>query len=127
MEGAKKQVVLIEDDNFLSSLLGNRLAKEDLDVKIARTGEEALEILKTAEPSLIMLDIILPGTSGFEVLEKIRADIKTSKTPVVVISNLGQEEDIERAKKLGGIVDYFVKAKTPIDNLVNRVKEIVSG
>jgi len=127
MEPAKKQVLLIEDDKFLSSLLQNRLQKENFDVILARTGEEAITALETATPDLIMLDIILPGKSGFEVLEKVRADIKTSQTPVVVISNLGQEEDIERAKKLGGIVDYFIKAKTPIDELVKRVGEILSA
>jgi DNA-binding response OmpR family regulator len=124
---SKKQIFLIEDDQFLSSLLKNRLEKESFEVIIARTGDEALELLKTAEPSLIMLDIILPGTSGFEVLEKIRSDIKTDKTPVVIISNLGQEADMERAKQLGGVLEYFVKAKTPIDELVKRVKELLAS
>jgi DNA-binding response OmpR family regulator len=123
----KHQVFLVEDDQFLSSLLKNRFEKEGFEVLLARTGDEAIEILKTAEPDLVMLDIILPGMSGFEVLERIRANVATSKTPVIVISNLGQDEDIERAKQLGGIVDYFVKARTPIDDLVARAKAVVTA
>lgn len=120
----QKPVLLIEDDQFLSSLLKNRLEKEGLLVITAKSGEEAFQALDKGVPGLIMLDLILPGQSGFEILEKVRSDIRMNKVPIVITSNLGQEEDMERAKKLGGVVKYFVKAKTPIDELVRNVKEL---
>jgi len=121
---SEKQILLIEDDRFLSSLLKNRLEKEGLFVVLAEDGAAALRQLETLRPGLIMLDIILPGQSGFEVLEKIRSDIQMKDIPIIITSNLGQEEDMERVKKLGGVVEYFVKARTPIDDLVKRVKEL---
>ena len=89
------------------------------------TGEEAVQILRNQPaPDLILLDIILPQKSGFDVLEEIQGDPNLQKAPVIITSNLGQEADIKRGKELG-VVDYFVKAQTPIDQLVAKVKEAV--
>lgn len=116
-----KKILLVEDDLFLSSLLKNRLQREGgFEVALARSGDEALALLETFYPDLIMLDIILPGKSGFEVLEEMRAK-PGNKVPVIIISNLGQSTDMERAQALG-IKDYFVKAKTSIDELIEKIK-----
>jgi two-component system, OmpR family, alkaline phosphatase synthesis response regulator PhoP len=123
----KPKILLIEDDLFLSSLLKTRLEKENYEVILAHSGSEALELLRNHKPRLILLDLILPGKSGFEVLEELRADPQLKDKvgiPVVVISNLGQETDMERARELG-VVDYFVKARISIDELVKRVGEYV--
>ena len=117
------KILLVEDDQFLSSLLKNRLEKEKFEVKLAHNGAEALTALREMKPDLILLDLILPGKSGFEVLEEMRADPQLRdriSIPVVIISNLGQESDMERGKELGA-VDYFVKAKISIDDLVKKV------
>jgi len=120
-----KTVMVVEDDAFLSNLLVTRLRGVGLNVIKASTGEEALNVLRTQEPpSLILLDIILPEKSGFEVLEEIQSDPNLQKAPVIIASNLGQETDVERGKQLG-VIDYFVKAQTPIEDLVNKVKGIV--
>jgi len=116
-----QKVLLIEDDPFLGSLLGNRLKKDGLEVVIAKNGSEAVKIIKAENPALILLDLILPGKSGFEVLEDIKADPQLPKIPVVIISNLGQDADIARGKELGA-AEYIVKARTSIDELVNRIK-----
>lgn len=120
------KILLIEDDQFLSSLLKNRFQKEGYDVQLVGNGEEALKILKSAEqrPDLILLDLILPGKSGFEVLEGIKWDPQVSKLPVMIISNLGQESDIQKGKELGA-VDYLVKSRVTIDFLVDRAKELL--
>ena len=124
---AVKSVLVVEDDVFLSGLLVSRLQQAGLKVQKAMTGEEALEILRGGTvPSLILLDIILPKKSGFEVLEEIQADPNLQKAPIIITSNLGQENDIKRGKQLG-VVDYFIKAQTPIEKLVARVKGIVEG
>lgn len=125
-----QKILLVEDDPFLSSLLKNRLAKEGFEVIHARDGEEAVETLRTTPVQLVLLDIILPKRSGFEVMEEIRTDmqvkLQNADLPIIVISNLGQPEDMEKGKALGAI-EYFVKAKTSIDDLVGRVKDFVGG
>jgi DNA-binding response OmpR family regulator len=122
----KKTVLLVEDDRFLSSLLRNRLEKEGISVIYAEDGEAAIQSLKQIRPDLVLLDIILPKKSGFEVLEAIQQDPTLKDGPVVIISNLGQEGDMERGKELGAI-RYFVKAQTSIDDLVMNVKQMVGG
>lgn len=115
-----KKILLVEDDPFLSSLLKNRLTKEQVDVQHARDGQEALEMLKTTKPDLILLDLILPKKSGFEVMEGVRQDPQLSNAPIIIISNLGQTEDVQKGQELGA-VEYFIKAKTSIDDLVNNI------
>ncbi len=120
------KVLLVEDDPFLSSLLKNRLQKEELEVILARDGEEALNLLKSTKPDLILLDLILPKKTGFEVMEEIRNDpqMQAEELPIIIISNLGQSEDINRGQELGAI-EYFVKAKTSIDELVQKIKSFL--
>lgn len=116
----------MEDDQFLSSLLKNRLVKEGLEVISAKDTDETMAALKNSQPNLILMDIILPGKSGFEAMEMITADPAASKIPVMIISNLGQESDIARGKQLGA-VEYFVKAQTSIDDLVRKIKEFLGA
>lgn len=120
------KILLTEDDEFLSSLIKNRLEKEGVEVKIAKDGDEVLAILKTYQPDLILLDIILPHKLGFEVLEELQNNPALKKAPVMVLSNLGQESDIARAKQLGA-VDYFVKAKILIDDLIKKIKAFLAA
>lgn len=115
-----KKILLVEDDPFLSSLLKNRLSKEQIDVQHAHDGQEALDILKTTKPDLILLDLILPKKSGFEVMEGVRQDPQLANAPIIIISNLGQTEDIQKGQELGA-VEYFIKAKTSIDDLVGNI------
>ena len=117
------KILLVEDDAFLSSLLKNRLQKEGLEVTLAKDGEEALNSLKSGKPDLILLDLILPKKSGFEVMEEMRADpqMQFQELPIIIISNLGQPEDISRGQALGAI-EYFIKAKTSIDELIEKIK-----
>lgn len=122
-----KKLLLVEDDQFLSALLNNRLQKEGFEVRTVATGEDALTTLKTWKPDLILLDLILPGKSGFEVMEEIRQDPTLSrKAPIMILSNLGQNSDIDRAKALGA-VDYMVKARTSINEIIERVKSTLAS
>ena len=115
-----KKILLVEDDPFLSSLLKNRLTKEGVEVTHAKDGEEALLSLKDNKPDLILLDLILPKKSGFEVMEGMRQDPQLQNAPIIIISNLGQPEDIQKGQELGA-VEYFIKAKTSIEDLVNNI------
>lgn len=116
------KILLIEDDKFLRTLLERKLRNEGFDVISAIDGEEAMDKIITERPDLILLDIILPKKSGFSILEDLNKDENLKKIPVFIISNLGQQEDIEKAKKLG-IKNYFVKAGLSLDALVQKIKE----
>lgn len=113
-----KKILLAEDEDFLATLLKSRLMREGFDVTLVKNGMEILPTLKSDKPDLLLLDIILPDKVGFEVLDDMeKAKIKV---PFMVMSNLGQDEDIERAKRYGAI-EYFVKAHINIDDLVKNI------
>jgi DNA-binding response OmpR family regulator len=119
------KVLLVEDDPFLSNLLKVRLQKENVDVTLARDGEEALKRIEENKPGLVLLDLILPKKSGFEILEKVSTDPQLKDMPIIILSNLGQTSDIQRGKELGA-VEYYVKAKISIDDLVGKIKTFLS-
>lgn len=126
MPGKQKKIFLVEDDPFLSALLKSRLTKEGFDLIHVKDGEEAINLLRDIKPDIILMDIILPRKSGFEVMEELRADPQISSAPIMIISNLGQDSDMQRGKELGA-VEYFVKAKISIDELIEKVKEYLEA
>jgi len=117
----KKKILIVEDDQFLHKILAMKIKAAGFDVISAYDGESALKKIKE-RPDLILLDLILPQMSGFEFLGEIKINEEYKKIPVIVLSNLGQEEDIERAKSLGA-VDYLVKANFSIDEVIKKIKE----
>ena len=119
-----KTILIIEDENFLSSLIKARLAKEGFSVLQAFDGEEAIASLKAQKPDAIILDLILPKMSGFEVMEAIEADPELSSIPVLVLSNLAQDADIEKLKKMGA-KEYFVKVRISTDDIIKRIKTLI--
>lgn len=116
----KKIVLIVEDDEFLRSLAAKRLEKDGLEVKDAVNGEAALAAIKEQKFDLILLDLLLPGTDGFAVLEQARGIENGKEVPIVVFSNLGEKADIERAKKLGAN-DFLVKANFTLDDIVSKI------
>ena len=117
----KKLVLLVEDDPFLSNILMLKLQKEGLNVVHAVDGDDALTKLNEGDYEMVLLDLILPKKNGFEVLETMRQDTRFENTPVIIVSNLGQDSDMEKARSLG-VIDYIVKERLSIDDLVNKVK-----
>lgn len=116
-----KTILIVEDDLFLSNLLSTRFQRVGFRVVKAFDGDEALRSLRQYKPDLMLLDIIIPKKSGFEVLEEMKVDPTLKKIPVIIASNLGQDGDVERGKALGAIA-YFIKAQISIDDIINRVK-----
>lgn len=119
---SKKIVFVIEDDTFLVQAYQIKLKKEGIEVWVATDGEEALKFLKKDPPNLILLDIMLPKINGFSVLEEIKKNEKWKNTPVIILSNLGQQQDIEKGKSLG-VNDYIVKANARINEVVEKIKK----
>jgi CheY-like chemotaxis protein len=119
-----KKILWVEDDKFLSDVISRKLAKESGEFLYATTGEQALKIMEEHTPDAIVLDLILVGMSGFELLEKIKQNDKTKNVPVLILSNLSQTSDVERCQKLG-IQGYFVKAVVTIEEVLDEVKKIL--
>lgn len=117
----KKKILIVEDDQFLHKILATKIKQTGFEVTSAYDGESALKKIKES-PDLVLLDLILPQMSGFEFLGETKLDARLKNIPVIVLSNLGQEEDIERAKSLGA-EDYLVKANFSIDDVVKKIKE----
>jgi len=106
---------------FLSQLLKTRMEREGFVVSAFMNGDGVLAELNKKKFDLILLDVILPQKSGFEIMEEIEKMPAADNVPVIIISNLGQEADIKRGKDLGAI-GYYIKSKTPLDELIKKVK-----
>jgi DNA-binding response OmpR family regulator len=119
-------ILVVEDEDFLARVLRDNLTLEGYEIDVATDGEQALEKIRAKQPSLILLDLLLPKKDGFQVLEELKANPDLKLIPVVVLSNLGSDADIKRALAIGAD-DYFVKSQHPIAEVVERVRKYVSG
>ncbi|MDP3963011.1 MAG: response regulator [bacterium] len=118
-----KAILLVEDDKFLRELLTKRLRDEHYIVFPVIDGEEAFKILDKERIDLILLDIILPGINGFEILKRIKEDPTIALIPVMMLTNLGQKSDMERGEELGA-QEYMVKAQYTPKEIVERIKRL---
>jgi CheY-like chemotaxis protein len=120
-----KRILLVEDDNFLSELLSKKLIENQASMMRAADGEEAIKMLKSNPKfDLILLDLMLPKIGGFEVMEAINADEKIKGTPIIILSNLGQKNDIEKGVSLGA-KKFLVKAILSLDEIVDAAAEVI--
>jgi DNA-binding response OmpR family regulator len=117
-------ILLVEDDTFLSSMYKTKLEIEGYQVYAALNGESGLKMAQEKKPNLILLDIILPKMNGFEVLEKIKSDKNLKHIPVIMLTNLGQKEDIKKSFKLGAN-EYLIKAHFLPSEVIEKVKKFL--
>lgn len=111
----KKKVLIVEDDKYIVKAMTMKFKDSDFMVKSTYTGEEALILLKEYLPDIIILDIVLPGIDGYEFLKKVKSNDKLKNIPVIVASNLNQDE-----KKTAGAIEYIVKSDLDLDELVKK-------
>lgn len=116
-------ILLVEDDLFFQNFYSKKLLEQGFRVEVAGDGNEALYKMKQVRPDLVLLDLIMPQKDGFEVLAEVSRNENLKTVPIVVFSTLGQEDDVERAKKLGA-VDYVNKTFFDFDNLLAKVMSI---
>jgi len=121
----KAKVLIVEDDRFLRELMVRKLKMENFEVIEAEDGEQGLKKMKEEKPDLVLLDLILPEMDGFEVLEQKRKDDEIKNIPVIILSNLGQKEEIDRGLQLGA-KDYLVKAQFSPSEIIEKVKIFLS-
>jgi DNA-binding response OmpR family regulator len=120
------KILLIEDDKFLRELIIQKLGKEGFEVVEAAEGETGVVKIEEEKPDLVLLDLILPGIDGFEVLRRIKENQAVSSIPVIILSNLGQRDDVEKGIELGA-VDYLIKAHFTPGEIVQKIKATLSG
>ena len=119
-----KRILIVEDDRFLRELIVKKLSNEGYEVVEAVDGEEGLQKTKETKPDIVLLDLILPGIDGFEVLAQKKEDPSIAAVPVIVLSNLGQKEDVDRGLSLGA-TDYLIKAHFTPGEIIEKVRNIL--
>ena len=122
---AKLKVLIIEDDMLMGTLLSEALWRYGFEPSLARDGESAINGMEKTLPNLVLLDLILPGINGFEILEQLKGNARTKSIPVVIVSNLGDKGDIERGLTLGA-EDYLIKANMVPKEIIGKINEVVT-
>jgi len=121
-----KTILFIEDESALQKTFGDTLRKEGYKVVSATDGETGVNMVKSVKPDLVLLDLILPKMDGFEVLGKIKEDKETAGIPVIILTNLESNLDVEKALEFGATT-YLVKANYELKELVEKVKEALKA
>ncbi len=116
-----KKILIIEDDRFLRELISRKLSDDGFKTVEAVDGEEGIKKVKEEKPDLILLDLILPSIDGFEVLSRIKKDESVKSIPVIILSNLGQKEEVEKGLKMGAL-DYLIKAHFTPGEIISKIK-----
>ena len=109
----------------MSSILATHLIKEGFSIVSVTNGTQAFERIQAEQPSIVLLDIVLPGVDGFNVLQKLKQEESTKSIPVLILSNLGSEEEIQRGMDLGAEA-YLVKANSMVEEITSKVREILN-
>lgn len=117
-----QKILLVDDDQFLLDMYSLKFKESGFDIDVAMSGQEALDKIKQNKYSVILLDIVMPTLDGFEVLQRIKKDNLAEGAIIIVLSNLGQKEDIERGMQLGA-QDYVIKAHFTPREVVEKVNQ----
>ncbi len=119
-----KKILIVEDDTFLQGLAATKLIKEGYTVATASTTDDAEKQVEADTPDFVLLDLVLPGTSGFDLLKKFRGNPKLVQTPIIIFSNLAEDKDIMQAKDLGA-TDFMIKSNFTLDELADKIKSLI--
>lgn len=125
MSDKKTKVLIVDDDAFLASIYATKLDIEGFEVVSARDGEEGYKAAMKEKPDLILLDVLMPKLDGFETLKKLKSDPDTKAIPVIMLTNLGQKEDIEKGMQEGA-ADYLIKAHFVPAEAVEKIKKVLN-
>ncbi len=122
MKKAKNKILIVEDDAVISAMYKSKFESDGFEILIASDGADGLELAKKEKPNIIMMDIIMPRMDGFSVLAELKKASQTKNIPVIMLTNLGTDEDKDKAKKLG-VVDYLVKANLTPAQISEKIKK----
>lgn len=126
MADAKQKVLIVDDDAFLSGIYATKLDLEGFEVATAHDGEEGLKAAEKSTPDIILLDVLMPKLDGFETLKRLKADPVLKDVPVIMLTNLGQKEDVEKGLQEGA-EDYLIKAHFVPSEAVEKIRGVLKG
>lgn len=118
------KILLVEDDNFIVDMYTTKFELEGFQVVSAEDGQKGIDAAKSENPNIILLDILMPKMDGFAVLEQLKKDPDTKNIPVILLTNLGQKEDVKKGFELGA-VGYLIKAHFMPSEVVDKIKKIL--
>ncbi len=121
---AKTKITLVEDDKILSRVINEELTEAGFDVSLAYDGEEGLEVIRSEKPDLVLLDLVMPKKNGFEVLEELKQSKDTVNIPVIILTMLGQDEEVKKGLSLGAN-EYVIKSQFAIAEVIEKVKDFL--
>ncbi len=124
MEKKDIKILIVEDDAMLNKIYQTKLGILGYQVVAAYDGEEGLKKIETENPSIVLLDLMLPKKNGYEVLEAAKQNLQLSRIPIILLSNLGQEEDMKRGLALGA-ADFLVKSNVKLETVINRIESVL--
>jgi len=122
----QKKILIIEDDGFLLQMYSSKLTLEGFKVVDAIDGEKGVRVAKKELPDLILLDLMLPKKDGVTVLGELKKDKETKNIPVIILTNIGQKEDIDKCYELGA-VDYLIKAHFIPSEVIGKIKKVLEN
>lgn len=125
-EEQKLKIILVEDDPFLASMYVSKLETANYEIMSEEDGKKGYELIAKEKPDLVLLDILLPGMDGFEVLKKLKDNEELKNIPVILLTNLGQKNDVEKGLDLGAD-DYLIKAHFTPSEVIEKIKKAVNN
>ena len=120
----EEKILWVEDDSFLTDIIAQKLSEQHWRLLYAREGATALKMVEKEQPNAIILDILLPGMDGLEVLKQLKANPATQNIPVLMFSNIDDQAKIEQSKSLGA-VGFFVKAMTSLETIIAEIQKVL--
>jgi DNA-binding response OmpR family regulator len=124
--GSVAKILIIEDDRYISKMYQLKLSLDGFDVQVADNGRIGVEKVKEFKPDIILTDILMPELDGFEVIKAVKAEEESKSTPILIMSNLGQEDHIQKGLELGAL-GYIVKSQYTPSKVVDKIKEVLAG
>jgi two-component system phosphate regulon response regulator PhoB/two-component system alkaline phosphatase synthesis response regulator PhoP len=118
------KIVWIEDDKFLASMVGKRMTETGAELTQVVDGAKAFDVVKQSQPAIVVLDLLMPNVDGFEILRLMKSNSETKGIPVMILSNLGQKEEMEKAQKLGA-AKFIIKATTGFDEIIPEILKVL--
>lgn len=120
------KILIVEDDRYISKMYQLKLSLDGFDVQLADNGRIGIEKAKEFKPDIVLTDILMPEMDGFDVIKALKADTELVTIPILIMSNLGQEDHIKKGLELGAL-GYIVKSQYTPSKVVDKIKEILAG